>query len=174
MDQTYGSAAGPWPYLIPLVIIALALLRNARSRRLRVERLWVGPVLILLAAALAITHTPSPGFVTFTAWSLAFIAGSALGWWRGRFTHITVDAETHALTSRTSPLGLLLILAVFAIRALLRGALADNAASLHVSLAEISDGFLLFAVGVVCTHRLEIALRATRLLKEARAARSAA
>ena len=174
MNPTYGSAAGPWPYLIPLIIIALAILRNARTRRLRVERLWVAPVLILLAAALAISHTPSPGFVTFTAWSLAFIVGSALGWWRGRFTQISVDPGTHALTSRTSPLGLLLILAVFALRALLRGALADHAATLHVSLAEISDGFLLFAVGVVCTYRLEIALRARRLLKDARAARSAA
>jgi len=30
-----------WAYLIPLVVIGLVILRNARARQLKVERMWI-------------------------------------------------------------------------------------------------------------------------------------
>jgi hypothetical protein len=158
-----------WAYGLPLVFIALAILRNARSRRLRVERMWIAPALILFATVMAFTAQKPPGVWSILAYAIALAAGVALGWWRGRLTHIAVDPETHVLTSRTSPLGMLLILGVFAVRFALRNVASANASVLHVTTTQITDALLLLAVGLVCTNRLEMALRATRLLKEARA-----
>ena len=165
------AAGGPSIYLIPLIAIALMVLRNARERRLKVERLWISPLLFLVITAGVFASQPAPGPVILVV-DLAILAlGALAGWWRGRLTRITVDPESHALTSKTSPLGMLLILALFAVRYGLRSFGAETAGMLHVSALVITDALMLLAVGIVCAQRLEIALRATRLLKEARAAR---
>lgn len=171
MYPTPNGAAPAWVALIPLVVIALVILRNARARRLKVERLWISPTILLILTAVAFsqqTHFPGPAMIALDVAMLA--AGAALGWWRGRFTRISVNPETHALTSQASPVGMLLILAIFAVRYLLRTYATQSASLLHVSAIEVTDAFMLLAVGLVCAQRLEIALRATRLLAEARAA----
>ena len=164
--------ASPALYLIPLVFIGLALLRGARVRNLKIERLWVVPVIILIGTAAAFSQQglPTPVMIAIDAAALA--AGAALGWWRGRFTRITVDPESHTLTSQTSPLGLLLLVGIFAVRFGLRSYVYENAGALHVSVTAATDAFLLLAVGVICAQRLEIALRATRLLTSARASQA--
>lgn len=162
-------AAPAWTALIPLVVIGLVILRNARARRLRVEQLWISPTILLAITALAFSqqHTPSPAMIALDVAMLA--VGAAAGWWRGRFTRITIDPETQALTSQASPVGMLLILGIFAIRYVLRTYAQQSASLLHVDAIAITDAFMLLAVGIVCTQRLEMALRATRLLNEARA-----
>jgi hypothetical protein len=42
------APSGPWIYLVPLIAVAMIVLRNARTRRLKVERLWISPALFLL------------------------------------------------------------------------------------------------------------------------------
>jgi hypothetical protein len=167
------SNAPVWAYLVPLIAIAMVILRNSRARSLKVERLWIMPTVILIATALAFTQQrmPAPAMILVDIALLA--AGAGLGWWRARVTRITVDPETHNLTSQASPVGMLLILGIFALRYGLRAYAAQNAGALHVSITDITDGFLLLAVGIVCAQRLELALRATRLLNEARAAKAA-
>jgi hypothetical protein len=172
MDHNVPQGAASLPYLIPLVFIVLAVMRNMRARNLRIERLWLAPVLVLLATVMAFSQQKPPGPMMIGVDLLAIALGAALGWWRGRFTLINVDPATHALTSKTSPVGMLLILAVFALRYGLRGVATQNASALHISVIDITDAFLLLAVGLVCAQRLEIAMRATRLLSEVRAART--
>ncbi|MGA0607204.1 hypothetical protein ACO2Q0_14520 [Phenylobacterium sp. VNQ135] len=158
-----------WAYVVPLAFIGIAVLRNARGRRLRVERMWIAPALILFATVMTFAYQPAPGPWSILAYAAALGLGVALGWWRGRLTHIAVDPETHVLTGKASPLGMLLILGIFAARLALRGVASANASALHVTTTQITDALLLLAVGLVCTNRLEMALRATRLLREARA-----
>ena len=165
------APTGPWVYLIPLIAVAMIVLRNARERRLKVERLWVSPVLFLALTALTLARQSPPGPAMLAVEAAALGLGALAGWWRGRLTRITVDPATHALTSKTSPLGMLLILALFAVRYGLRSIGSETASALHVSALQITDVLMLPAVGIVCTQRLEIALRATRLLNEARGAK---
>lgn len=157
-------------YLIPLAIVALLILRNARVRQLRVERLWVGPVLILALTVMSLFQQPPSGPLAIGLDAVALALGGFLGWHRGRFTRITVDPQTHVLTSQTSPIGMLLILAIFVLRAGVRIYAVQNAGALHLPVSDLTDAFLLLAVGVVSAQRLEMALRATRLLREARSA----
>jgi hypothetical protein len=171
MGRDIPPGAPVWVYLIPVLVIGLVILRNARARNLRVERLWISPVLLLVLTATTFSqqHMPTPPMIAVDIAALAL--GAALGWWRGRFTKITVNPETHDLTSQASPLGMVLILAIMVIRQGVRSYATANAGALHVSVIDVTDAFLLLAVGVVCAQRLEMALRANRLLTEARAAK---
>ena len=99
----------------------------------------------------------------------ALALGALAGWWRGRLTRIVVDPRTHALTSKTSAVGMLLILGLYVVRYGLRSMGAQGAGALHVSAIQVTDALMLLAVGLVCAQRLEIYLRASRLLAEARA-----
>ena len=170
MNPHAAAAGGPWVYLLPLLIGGMVILRNSRARSLKVERLWIMPVILIGLTALTIFTQPLPRASAIALEVGALILGVALGWWRGRLTHITVDPDTHALTSKASPIGMLLILGIFALRYGLRSFGGDAAGLLHVSVYEITDALMLLAVGVVCTQRLEMALRATRLVAEHRTA----
>ncbi|HEX3889023.1 MAG TPA: hypothetical protein VHW05_16135 [Phenylobacterium sp.] len=154
--------------IAPLVVIALVILRNMRARRLRIESLWLAPTLIIVAVALQFSQEGTPTPLALGVDIGAFVVGALLGWWRARFTHITIDPATHQLTSRASPIGMLVVLALFALRYVLRVYAVQNAGSIGLPVNVVADGALVISVGLVCAQRLEIALRATRLLNEAR------
>ncbi|MFL5297282.1 MAG: hypothetical protein ACJ798_12955 [Phenylobacterium sp.] len=156
-------------FIVPLVVIALVIARNLRARRLRIESLWIAPVMIVALVALSLSQEGMPSPLALGADIAALVAGALLGWWRARFTQITIDPATHELTSRASPVGMLVILAVFAVRYGIRFYAAENAGSLGVPVNVIADAALVLSVGLVCAQRLEIALRASRLLADARA-----
>src|SRR4051794_27821391 len=110
------GVTGPWIFLIPLIAIVSIVLRNARTRRLKVEQLWIAPVIFLALTATVLGFQPPPPRLVIALEAVALALGALAGWWRGRLTRITVDPETHALTSKTSPMGMLLILGLFAVR----------------------------------------------------------
>lgn len=162
-----------WIAPLILLLIVYRIRRSSRERALKIERLWVIPALLLIIGGLTIWQTPIAGLGWL--WLIpVFGAGAALGYWRGRFTLVTINPETHDLTSRTSPAGLYLIIAVLAVRIALRLWLTAEAPALHLNVALITDAFLVFAIGLIAAQRLEIWIRAQRLLTEARATKAAA
>lgn len=163
----HGAEA--WSLLIPLIVIAIVILRNARARTIKVERLWISPLIVMAMTIAAFSANPPPGLVGVVLDIAAVGVGALLGWWRGRASRFTVDPETHVVTSRVSPAGMLLILGIFALRYILRGALGGGASTLHLSAAELTDSFLLLAVGVVSAQRLEWWIRARKMIAEAKA-----
>ncbi|MBX3486203.1 CcdC protein domain-containing protein [Phenylobacterium sp.] len=166
-----GGAPAYLTYLIPLVVIGIVILRNSRERRIRIERLWIAPAIIMLMTIVAFSANPPPGPVGLGLDLAAVCVGGLLGWWRARASTFTIDPATHVITSKVSPWGMLLILGIFALRYVLRSVMAGGAASaMHVTAAELTDSFLLLAVGVVSAQRIEWLIRARKLLAEARAA----
>ncbi len=165
---------GYWTYLVPLIILGVVIVRNSRARTLKIERLWISPAIIMLMAILAFSQNPPPGPLGVALDVAAIALGAVLGWWRGRASTFTVDPATHVVTSRVSPLGMLLILGVFGLRYLLRGAVAGEASVLHVTAGEVTDSFLLLAVGLVSAQRLEWLIRARRMIDEAKRAAASA
>lgn len=168
----HGSAP-TWSFLIPLLFIGLAIFRNARGRRLRISRLWVAPSLVLFGVVMAAIYQPRQSALAIGADVVALALGVGLGWWRARSISITIDPATHELTSRTSPLGMILLLAIFGVRYLMRGFAEQHAALFHMTVMEITDVFLALALGLVCAQRLELWLRARAMLADARAAKAA-
>ena len=157
------------------VAVTIVLLRNRQARRLRVELLWIRPVIFTLLMAAALIAAPPPMTVAaLVILVFALALGCALGWQRGRLMHIEVDPETHMLRSQASPLGLIFIMVLLVVRFGLRTLLAQSAQEWHLPLAAISDAFLLFLVGLLAAQALEMWLRAQRLLNEAKAGGPAA
>ena len=153
-----------------LIVIALRFRRVGRARRLRLETLWIIPILYLAITVANFAIKPPVGLVW--VWiALALIVGVAVGWQRGKMMRIEVDPETHALNQRTSPAALLFIVALFVVR---NGAAAlsrDHVLPLDV--ISITDILLALGLGLFTTQRVEMYLRAKRLLEEARAAKPA-
>jgi hypothetical protein len=155
-----------------VLVIGLRLFRMRQTRRLRLETLWVVPAIYLLFAAFMYTEFPP----TSTGWLICFGAlalGGAIGWQRGKLMKIEVDPETHSLNQRASPAAMLFIIVLIAIRFGAREAFAGGGGyGFHFNAMLITDVLIAFALGLFAVTRLEMYLRAKRLLEEARAARA--
>jgi hypothetical protein len=165
------DTAVPWTYLVPIIAIVVIVLRGVRTRNLRIERMWIMPTLILGGVLFSLSVQTTPRFLVVVAEMFALGMGAGIGWWRGRTTIISINPETRALTSKASPLAMALIAGVFLLRFALRDYAMGHTADLHVTPLEITDIFLLFAAGVVCAQRLEMWMRARRMLAAAQAPR---
>jgi hypothetical protein len=168
-----GAGDGLATYLVPLTIVLLVVVvRNRRPRRLRIESLWIWPLVYLVLLATSLASAPPPlTAASIGLIALGFVIGAALGWQRARFVEIHIHPETHDLTSRASPIGLVFIFAIFVMRYAARDFMAGEAVFLHLSLVAIGDAFLVLAVAMLSAQRLEVWRRATRVLAEAQAAK---
>ncbi len=170
MDPTPPQPGGAWTGLVPLLIIAVVILRNARARRVRMERLWIGPVLLAVVAGLSLWPQPPSGVTAICIDIAALVIGAGLGWWRGRASRFTIDPATHEVTSRVSPAGMLLILGIFGLRYLMRAFMSDEATFLHVRPSDLTGAFLVLAVGVVGAQRVEWFIRARQMIAASKTA----
>ena len=146
-----------------VIVMALRMRRMGRMRPLKLDRLWIVPALYFVVTAMMFWQLPPTGWVAI-ACVAGLSIGAAVGWQRGRMMHIHVDAETHALNQKASPAAMLFLLALIAVRALGRGLLGTEG----VSPAMLTDPLIAFALGMFTLTRVEMYLRARRLLEEAR------
>lgn len=161
--------------IVSLVLVgAMLLLRNRRPRPLNLERLWIRPVMAVVVIGLMLEQSPPPLTVMSVAVMVAAIAvGAALGWQRGRFTQIDVDPQTHAITARVSPIGILLVFGLIAARMILRMTLVGPGGSTTGFAAIVADALVVTAAMTMVVQQVEITLRARRLRNEARASSTA-
>lgn len=152
------------------LIIVMIVARNLRPRRLRVGMLWAWPAILLLAFAGYFYKYPPHTLTEVAGLVVGFAVGGALGWWRGGFTRIEVDPATDTAMQQASPLGVLLILALFAIRAGVRVLVLHSGAALPASVETVSGWLLALAVGLKVLQQLEIWVRARRLMAGAKGA----
>ena len=149
---------------IIVIVMALRLRRAGQMRPLKLGSLWVVPVLYLAVAAIMFAQLPPTGWVTI-ACGVALLIGAAVGWQRGKMMHIHVDPETHALNQKASPAAMLFLVALIVVRMVARGMMGAEGG---VSPAMLTDPLIAFALGMFTLQRVEMYLRARRLLDEAR------
>lgn len=163
----------------PIVVTVLVLLvvgfRVMRMRGVRPYNPAVSLILPAVLAALAATFFifPWPYSVQNAEMAVAaLLAGAVLGWWRGKLMHIAV-AEPGKLTIQASPLAIMVLLGLFAVRMVLRFSVLAGHAPDSPFVLGIDGAFIAFGVGLLGVARLEMFLRAQKLLREARAAQPA-
>ena len=152
-------------FAVIAVVFALRMRRMGKLRPLKLENLWVVPALYAVVAGLMFWQLPPIGRVAVA--SIAGLAlGAALGWQRGSMMEIHVDPETHALNQKASPAAMLFLVSLVLVRTLARNVVGAESG---VSPAMLTDPLIAFALGMFSMTRLEMYLRAKRLLQEARA-----
>jgi hypothetical protein len=151
-----------------ILIVALRLRRMGRDRPLKLERLWVLPVVFLAIMAISFSEAP-PDETGWMLTAIGLVIGGLVGWFRGRAIAITIDPRTQNLNQRASPAALIFLVVLIALRFGLRTLLATEAPSWHVNATAIVDAFLAFALGIIALQRLEMYLRGQKLLIGARA-----
>ena len=166
-------------YIVPGLIVALVfglriwrsglLNKNAPGRRLRMEYLWIMPAVLAVGAVVLLVLMPPSAIWQWGVLLLVLAAGAGLGWWRGSLIRIEVDRATHQLNTRSSPAALIFLAGVFVLRYAARFLITQEAQVVHLFTALITDGFVLFGAGLYGVSRVEMFLRARRLLREAKA-----
>jgi membrane protein CcdC involved in cytochrome C biogenesis len=156
---SYAITAG-----IIVVIMALRMRRMGQMRPLKLGNLWIVPAIYLGVAALMFAQLPPTGWVAIACVVGLFI-GAAVGWQRGKMMQIHVDPETHALNQKASPAAMIFLIALIVIRMGARSILGQESG---VSPAMLTDPLIAFALGMFTLTRVEMYLRAKRLLEEAR------
>jgi hypothetical protein len=159
-------------YLLPLgIAVVIIIARNSRPRRLQIERLWVLPAIYMVMMVSALVAAPPPVTpVSIGLLVLGFLIGAGLGWQRARFTEIRIHPETHDLTSRSSPIGIIFIFAILVLRYGAAGYLRAHPQTLGIPVVAIGEALLVMVVATLSAQRVEIWRRASLMLAEARGA----
>ncbi len=159
--------------LLPFVFLLMAFRiwsGGARLRRVRIETMWIFPVIFIGLIGFGI-YADRPNWsdpVVVAILVVSAVAGLGLGWFRGRLVKITVDPETHTLQSQNSAMGMVILAVIYLIKYAARTFLSGHADDWHISVPAVTDGFLLIALGTIVGRRIEILIRGLRLLKKAR------
>jgi hypothetical protein len=159
----------PWlsyvvPVLVLVVVMALRWRRMSPARRLKIETLWILPAIYLVIVGFVFFSVPPSA----TAWgwsALALAIGAGIGWYRGSMMKITVDPETRTLSQQASPAAFLLLIALVVVRSAARQELGGGSPTSPAALLA-TDIAMAFALGLITATRVEMGLRARRLLRE--------
>jgi hypothetical protein len=151
------------PYLIMAVALIFMIRRNLGARRIRAGTLWVYPVILTAVAALAVAQTPPHNTLGVAILIAGALGGAVAGWYRGKLTHITLDAETGVLTGKGSAIGLIIILALLVVRQAIRTWAMSHPDKGGVAVA-IADAAFLFGFATLIVARLEMWVRCRKLM----------
>jgi hypothetical protein len=149
---------------IVVIVMALRFRSMGKIRPLKLDSLWVVPSMYVVVAALMFIGLPPTGWVAIAS-AVGLLIGAAVGWQRGKMMHIHVDPETHALNQKASPAAMFFLIALIVVRAGARTVLGQTGG---VSPAMLTDPLIMFGVGMFSVQRVEMYLRAKRLLEEVR------
>lgn len=153
------------PILVLLPLIYLRLRRMMRPQPLKLNRLWIRPV-IILALGLSALGAALPPVADLPWFGVAALSGGALGWQWGRLMAIHVDPKDGTLMTRGSQAALIVMILLLALRVGLRAGLRLEAAAWHLDAVLITDGTIIFMAFLFGVRGLEMYLRARRILAE--------
>jgi hypothetical protein len=149
-----------------VVIMSLRMRGMSKMRPLKLGSLWIVPVMYLVVTAWMFVLLPPVGWVAIASVA-GLLIGAAVGWQRGKMMHIHVDPDTHALNQKASPAAMFFLIALIIVR---KGGQVLLGTEAGVSPAMLTDPLIAFALGMFTLTRLEMYLRAKRLLEAARTA----
>jgi hypothetical protein len=162
------------PILILLPILYFRMRKLSRPQPLKLKRLWIRPVIILLACALVL-FAPQPGthlvrHFSVMDWGWLVLAGAvgAIGGWHfGRIMKIEVHPEDGTLMTTGGQAAILVLVMLVLVRMALRTGVAMGGEAWHLDALLISDASIVFTAALFTVRSLEMFIRARRVMKEA-------
>jgi hypothetical protein len=166
------------PYLAPLLVIALVarrLIRNA-PRKVKPWRLFIAPAIVIAAVIATFAMTPLPGPLWIAWFVVALAAGGAIGFLTTHHQEFTLDTETGEITSRATPIGLMLVGGFFVVRFGLKFVMSGGnpygpqnfQPNLHPNLTALAwaDVGIMFSLGLVLARAVTTWLGARPLMAQ--------
>lgn len=163
------------PTLISFTVLAVVLffrMRKAgRGRPLKPNRLWIRPAILAAFGGLVFLHPAPVTPLNLAIFAAAAAVGVVTGYILASHQQLTVDPASGSITSRMSPVGMMLFVGLIAARYLIRmvaiGPDPDQAAAASPQALLYTDTALLFAFGLVAAQAWETWHRAKRALEAA-------
>jgi len=165
-------------YLPFALIILLVFLRAGRSKKVRVERAWIIPLLSVFGVATTLSREPFPSVAALAIFVAAGAVGAVAGYFQALHTELSIAPEGGHVMSKPTQLGSILVVLLFAVRFgldyLVKGSFQPGPPSFvpqapaphhGVDLFRLADAALIFATALMLGQRLEILRRAHLLLK---------
>ena len=151
------------PYLIPILVLGLIAWRAKKSmagRAVKPSQLWIRPLIIAVVMLLVFATSPMPAPLGFAFFIVAAAAGIGVGYFLARHQEFSIDPVTGRITSRTSPLGVILFVGLFALRYVIKlaitgGQAPDKMMAHSAQFVLYTDIGLFFALGVVAAQAWE-------------------
>jgi len=147
---------------------AIVWFRNRKPRRLHVNRLWIIPAIVVAAISggLVFGRPPDAAFywVETVVGAAGSLAGATAGWWRGSLMRLDVDQEDRTIKAQVSPVGLLFMLGLLAVRRGIEYLVETGMLILPFNPLIVVQSLLLFVAATVVAQRITLWIRARRLL----------
>lgn len=159
------------PYLVPVLVLALVawrLVRHANGRPIKPQRLWIAPAILVVFLGLSFLHPPTITALSLALFAAAAVLGAGLGFVLASHQTLTIDSATGTITSKMSPVGIVLFLGLFALRYAMRTAMTGSQPAqsvTHQSAAVLmyTEAGLIFVLGLVAAQAWETWRRAKPL-----------
>ncbi|TDW68660.1 uncharacterized protein DUF1453 [Novosphingobium sp. PhB55] len=162
-----GNGYAAWlPLLIFAAVMAWRFRSLEKARPLRLPLLWIAPLIVGATVSLALYGMP-PGVLGWMALAAGFAIGGGIGMQRSRLMRLHVEGEggEARVMMRQSPLALVLILVVFALRRMiLPGGMAIGAGHPAANALLMTDAMLGFVLGMVVISRMILWQRARAMV----------
>jgi hypothetical protein len=162
------------PLLIIIPVLIFRMRRMSRPQPLKLGRLWIRPALVLLGCTIVLfvpqRGTPSALLMTPLEWAglaLAAAIGAVAGWHYGKTTAVEVHPENGTLMAKGGVAGILIIVALVAVKLGLKPALAAEGQTLHLDTLLITDASIVFSAALFTARSVEIWLRAKTVMQAA-------
>jgi Protein of unknown function (DUF1453) len=159
------------PLLIALPFFYFRMRKMAHAQPLKLDRLWIRPVLFLGIAVLvllapSLDHQPAHVLVPIDwVWmALAAGLGAAAGWQWGRTMAIEVHPQDGTLMVRGGMAAILVMAVLILFRLGLRTGLAVEAKAWHLDMFLVSDASIIFTALLFTLRSIEMYFRARRVM----------
>ena len=153
-------------FVLPLLVFALVLRRALRERRVNTTRMWLYPAILGAVAIFTMAREPMPGLVAIVGFIVAAIVGGGVGYLRARHQQLALDPKTGAISSKATPIGILLVGGFFFLRFGLEFYAHARDVPHALGLQRATDAGLIFSFALMVAQRWEIWKRAQALRAE--------
>ena len=157
--------------LFVIVMLGLRMSRSMRGRPINPSYLWVRPAIlaVILVPMMMVSLRTDP--IALASLAAALVLGAGAGYLLSRHQELSLDPKSGKIISKTSPVGVILFILLFAGRFAFRltmvsGQAPDKIAAHSKEILFYSDLAFVFLFALVCAQAWEIRRRCLPLVAE--------
>lgn len=131
------------PYILPLVVVIIVARRlmNNKPRKVKTNRIFWFPAFVIIATVLTLSFAPlpKPWLLWIPVDIAALVGGLVIGFLSAHHQEFTLDYDTGTITSKATPIGTIVVLALFAAKFGMRFVLPDVNGSPFSAMSYVPD-----------------------------------